>query len=118
MSRPPYVPGQHKNWRGPRRTLSLDEQMELRRRMREAKAERRSYRTANELAHRYGVSARTVWRYVSLLPVPPGLEKLRLQLERWSEDRDIGLTYDDMESLLLVVSRHRDEWLAPREAVA
>lgn len=108
VSRGPYVPGQHKNLRGPRRSLTLDEQLELVRLMREAKAERRAYRTARGLAARYGVSARTVWRYIHLDPTPPGMELLRRRIVEWSEERDIGLTTDDLVSLLFVISRHRN----------
>jgi predicted DNA-binding transcriptional regulator YafY len=76
--------------------------------MREAKANRKSGRTARELAKRYGISTRTVYRYVKTVPVPAGLEYLRLRLQAWAKERDLPLTYDDMQTLMLVIARHRD----------
>lgn len=105
---PRYKRGASENLRGPNRALSLDEQLEIQRAMREATANSGRWRTAHELAVRYGVSARTVWRYVATVPTPPGLERLRLRLADWADDRGIDLTLDDMVSLLYVIARHRD----------
>lgn len=100
------VPGRTENWRGPNRALSLDEQLEVQRLMRQADGKRGAL--ADDLAGRYGVSSRTIWRYAATVPVPAGLENLRIRLAAWAADRNVRLTYDDMQSLLLTVSRHRD----------
>lgn len=100
--------GRTENWRGPRRALTLDEQLEVQRAMREALYDHRRGRTADTLALRYGVSTRTIWRYAETVPVPPGLEFLRMRLTDWSNERDLRLTTDDMATLLLVIQRHRD----------
>lgn len=107
---PRYVRSQRprENWRGPRRALPLDEQAEILRAMREAKAARTRHRTARDLADRYGVSLRTIWRYADTLPVPDGLEFLRMRLTDWNQERGLGLTRDDLATLLMVIVRHRD----------
>lgn len=107
---PRYVRSQRprENWRGPRRALPLDEQAEILRAMREAKAARTRHRTARDLADRYGVGLRTIWRYADTLPVPDGLEFLRMRLTDWNQERGLGLTRDDLATLLMVIARHRD----------
>ncbi len=100
--------GRNENWRGPRRALTLDEQLEVQRLMREATPEHRRAVTADRLAQRYGVSIRTIWRYCQTLPVPVGLEKLRPRLTDWARERDVRLTTDDMVALLMVIQRHRE----------
>jgi len=109
--------GRRENWRGPHRALSLDEQLEVQRLMHEAASEHRRTRTAAILAARYGVSNRTIYRYCQTLPVPVGLENLRVRLTEWARERDVALTTDDMVALLLVIQRHRETY-AEREAVA
>ena len=100
--------GRCQNLRGPRRALSLDEQLEVQRLMREATAEHRRHRTVLELAARYGVSSRTIWRYLHTVATPEGTELLRLRLQRWAEERGIELTTDDIVTLLYVIARHRE----------
>lgn len=99
------IRGSVQNFRGPRCALSLDEQLEVIRAMSAAANERRHNRVANELAHRYGVSSRTIWRYARKLPVPQGSELLRGQVEDWADERGISLTTDDIVTLLLVLRR-------------
>lgn len=102
------VAGRHENWRGPRSALTLDEQLEIQRLFREATATHTRSRTAAVLAKRYGVSTRTIWRYVSREPIPQGLEFLRMRITDWARERDVRLTTDDMFTLMMVVARHRD----------
>ena len=102
------IPGHRENFRGPRRALCLDEQLELQRLAHEYRADRAISRRLPELAARYGVSSRTVYRYLRTVPTPIGTEYLRLRLSDWAEERGIGLTQDDMVSLLFVIQRHRD----------
>jgi predicted DNA-binding transcriptional regulator YafY len=106
--KPRNVRGKPRNLRGPNRALSVDEQMEIQRLMREAKVERRHTQTARELAKRYGVSNRTIYRYIVTIPVPVGMEKLAIRLRAWSDERDLRLTNDDLVTLLFVIARHRD----------
>lgn len=108
---PRYVSGRRENWRGPRRALTLDEQLEVRRLMRAAAATRSRAKTARDLAPRYGVSIRTIWRYAEAMPTPPGLEYLRMRIEDWRRERDLDLTPDDVLTLLETIARHRDAHL-------
>lgn len=102
------TPGASANLRGPRRALTLDEQIEIQRLMREARPSHSRSRTAALLATRYGVSSRTIWRYAESVPVPAGLEYLAMRVREWAEERDLRLTHDDLMTLMLVISRHRD----------
>lgn len=76
--------------------------------MREARAEHRATKTVHGLARAYGVSSRTIYRYVDTTPVPAGLEYLRMRLAEWNIERQLGLTRDDMVTLMAVIARHRD----------
>lgn len=109
------VAGRSENYRGPRCALSLDEQLEIQRLMREATPDHKRARTAMMLATRYGVSSRTIWRYSQRHPTPVGLEYLRMRLVDWARERQIGLTSDDVLTLLLVVARHRETTALPTE---
>ena len=82
--------------------------MEVQRELERARFRGDRWATSRSLAIRYGVSARTIWRYSTRLPTPQGLETLRGELQDWAKERDIRLTTDDLLTLLLVVSRHRD----------
>lgn len=98
------VRGHEANLRGPNRKLTLDEQLEIQRLVKEARAERHGTATVADLARRYGVSNRTM---------PVGLEKLAIRLKAWAVNRDLELTNDDIATLLYTIVRHRDIQAVP-----
>jgi len=83
---------------GPRRVLSLDEQLEVARLHRQGVS-------ATELARRFGVSRRTVFRYSR--SVVRDTTTLRVRLRQWAKERQIRLTRDDLETLVLAIETTR-----------
>ena len=90
------------------RALTLEEQLEIQRTMREAAPYRHRQRTALDLAERYGISRRTVYRYAEAA-APTDHRKLRLAILRWADEREMRLTHDDVTTLIAALSRVTSE---------
>lgn len=86
-----------RTWAG-RRLLALDEQLEIGRRYRDGES-------APHLSRRYGVSVRTIYRYVRR-PHSNHENVLRGRLFEWARERDLTLSRDDMDTLVALLSRH------------
>lgn len=82
-------------WRGPHRVLDLAEQIEL------CHLLATKQETAERLAHRYGISVRTVWRYRRrYAPVAKVDEPTFRAIKEWAADRGIPVSFDDAALLV------------------